>query len=158
MYEHRFSAWSRWIERGDLQHSGSPGVYVIARCRSSLRGKKFSWRRDIIYVGMTNGISGLAGRLNQFDSTLAGRLAHGGADRVRFKYRNYRRLVPYLFVSVVPFKCDPRSNLPADLKRMGDVARFEFLCLAEFATRYARLPPFNDKANALKFSRQRLKP
>jgi hypothetical protein len=28
---------------------------------------------------------------------------------------------------------------------MGDVARFEFLCLAEFMDRYNRLPEFNDK-------------
>jgi hypothetical protein len=37
---------------------------------------------------------------------------------------------------------------------MGNVARFEYLCFAEFAERFGRLPRFNDKANAPKYSKR----
>jgi hypothetical protein len=36
---------------------------------------------------------------------------------------------------------------------MGEVAKFEFACLAEYAERFNRLPEFNDKTKSLKFSK-----
>jgi len=48
---------------------------------------------------MTNSISGLKGRLKQFDNTIIGKAGHGGADRVRFKHQNYEQLIKtYLFL------------------------------------------------------------
>jgi hypothetical protein len=130
-------------------------VYAIARSSRDLTDKAFKLREDIIYFGMTNAISGLQGRLQQFDNTISGkRLAHGGADRVRHRYASYSRLVPRLYVSIARFVCHPASDLPADLRKMGNVARFEYLCLAEFAERFDRLPRFNDKANAPKYSKR----
>src|SRR5258705_7257226 len=105
MYEHRFCRWIRWRDRGAIAHADCPGVYVIARPNADISGTKFRWIDRIIYVGMTNGISGLNGRLVQFDNTISRkRKAHGGADRVLFKYSNYKRLAPSLFVAVAPFK------------------------------------------------------
>jgi hypothetical protein len=147
MVERRFSTWHPWGQRGDLPQSRCPGVYAIARSRRHLSDKSFTLRADIIYFGMTNAISGLQGRLQQFDNTISGkRLAHGGADRVRHGYTSYSRLIPQLYVSVAQFACDPTSNRPADLRKMGSVARFEYLCFAEFVERFGRLPRFNDKA------------
>lgn len=121
-----------------------PGVYAIAITSTNIAGRLFSWRRDVAYVGMTVAVSGLKGRLRAFDYTISGkRLAHGGADRVLYKYRNYNKLCPELFLAVAPTKCYPASNLPRDLKKMGQIARFEYLCFAEFALRYGRLPEFN---------------
>jgi len=48
--------------------------------------------------------------------------------------------------------CDVASASPANLRIMGDVARWEYYCLADFAERFNRLPTFNDKKNAPKFS------
>jgi hypothetical protein len=155
MIERRFSAWHPWSQRRDIAKSKCPGVYAIARSRQKLTSRAFSLRRDIIYFGMTNGASGLQGRLRQFDTTISGkRLAHGGADRVRHGYASYSRLVPHLYVSVARFACDPKSNLPADLRKMGNVVRFEYLCFAEFVERFKRLPRFNAKANAPKYSKR----
>jgi hypothetical protein len=150
----QFSHWVRWVDRKDLSGRAFPGVYAIARSESDLTGLPFSWREDIIYIGMTNSAAGLHGRLGQFDSTIGGRrLTHGGADRVRFAHRDYHGLVKSLYVSIVAFECDPKSNLPTDLRTMGEVARFEYSCLADFAERFNRLPPFNDKVKSPKFSR-----
>ena len=154
MYERRFSKWMTWADRDDLDGSAKPGVYVIAITETSIRGKKFSWRRDIIYVGMTNALTGLRGRLRQFDQTMSGTLRHGGADRVRVVHRDYRRFAKRAYVAVAPFSCKPGSTLPRDLKIMGEVARFEYLCLATYARKFHRLPEFNDRSTP-KDSRQR---
>jgi hypothetical protein len=155
MVERRFSTWYSWGQRSDLTRSECPGVYAIARSRQNLSGKPFKLHEDIIYFGMTNAAYGLQGRLQHFDNTISGkRLAHGGADRVRHGYSSYSRLAPQLYVSVARFPCDPTSNKPADLRKMGDVARFEYLCLAEFVEQFERLPRFNDKVNSPKFSKR----
>ena len=152
MHEERFSAWRPWAKRSDHEGITRPGVYVIAHSSGALAGRRFSWRKDVIYVGMTNAVTGLKGRLNQFDRTMAGKLAHGGADRVRFKHRGYAAFSQRAYVAVAPFECDPESHRAKDLRAMGDVARFEYVCLAHFVERFGRLPEFNDKEKAPKFS------
>lgn len=145
--------WKRWNDRLSLSKLKFPGVYVLCMTRAVLSGKRFSWRPDIIYVGMTNSVPGLAGRLRQFDNTVSGkRTDHGGADRVRFKHRSYARLVSRLFVSVRPIICDVTSNAPRDLRLMGKVTELEYLSLARYAQKFRRLPAFNDKKRAPKYS------
>ena len=133
------------MDRDVLDESRQPGVYVIAVTGTSIGGQKFSWRRDIVYVGMTNSLSGLRGRLRQFDQTMSGSLRHGGADRVRVKHRNYARFAKQAYVALAPFSCTPGSSLPRDLRVMGEVARFEYLCLAAYADKFNQLPEFNDR-------------
>lgn len=153
MIERRFDRWHQWNERGELP--SCPGVYAVARSSKNLSGKVFKLREEIVYFGMTNAVFGLRGRLQQFDHTISGkRLTHGGADRVRHSFSSYARLVSRLYVSVACFPCDPASNLPADLRKMGSVARFEYLCFAEFVERFGRLPRFNDKAHSPKYSKR----
>src|SRR5688500_2987944 len=106
MYEHRFSNWVRWIARDNLPGIECPGVYAVARSLPDIAGEKFSWRPEIIYVGMTNAVSGLKGRLRAFDLTLNGFIRHGGADRVKYKYKNYARLNTKLYVAISHWKCD----------------------------------------------------
>jgi hypothetical protein len=144
MIERKFSEWHSWSERKVLPRC--PGVYAIARSNNDLSAKAFTFSEEIIYFGMTNAASGLQGRLEQFDSTIIGKrpLAHGGADRVRYGYSNYDSLVSQLYVAVASFPCDPKEKGPADLRIMGDVARLEYLCLAEYKERFDRLPAFND--------------
>lgn len=148
----RFSRWLRWLDRN--QHLGItyPGIYLIAHTHVPLADKAFTWRPDIIYIGMTNSIAGIRSRMQQFDNTLAGKTGHGGADRVRYKFRKYKPLCQRLYVAVVIFACDVTSASPIDLRRMGDVAQFEYRCLAHFAERFKRVPEFNDKKKAPKFS------
>lgn len=151
MYERRFSEWRSWDERDAQPNCGSPGVYAVAITPQLIRGRPFSWSRNIVYIGMTNSIGGLRARLRQFDKTMAGTLRHGGADRVRFKHRGYSSFVKKAYVAVAVFKCQPEVCSSRDLRIMGEVARFEYRCLAHFVDRFSRLPAFNDR-EAPKFS------
>ena len=153
MYEKRFSDWLSWSERRNIPERNCPGVYIAAFSERNLAGKPFTWRKEIIYIGMTNAVGGLIGRLAHFDDTISGKkLRHGGADRVRFKHRKYDILAPRLYVSVASFDCDVKSKLPDDLRTMGKVLEFEFLCFAEYAEKFGRLPEFNDMKVSKKFS------
>lgn len=154
MREPRFSAWSRWEARGKLSDVDSPGIYVVAVDQRDLSGESFSWLDSVVYVGMTNSVGGIASRLRHFDGTISGRRnLHGGADRFRFKYQSYSKLLPKLFVAIAPYPCDSSSNKPADLRIMGDVAKCEFECLARFVEVHGRLPQFNDKKASPKYSK-----
>lgn len=152
MYERKFLAWKKWENRDELQNLDLPGVYVISHIEKNIENRKFSWRKDIIYIGMTNAAKGLKGRLKQFDNTIIGKRGHGGADRVRYKHQDYKKLVKHLYVSVAPFKADVNSIQPKDLKVMGDVAKFEYQCFAYYVEKYGQLPEFNDKKEAPKYS------
>ena len=153
MYEERFTNWLKWRDRDGAVGIRHPGVYVCAITSGDISDVKFSWLPEIVYIGMTNAISGLRGRLKQFDNTIVGKTGHGGADRVRFKHQNYENLCRKLFISIVPFECNVKSNHPEDLRVMGEVAKFEYDCLAHYSGLFGSLPEFNDKVASPKYSR-----
>jgi hypothetical protein len=148
--KNRFSKWARWQERNSLYGIKFPGVYAIALSDKNIDSKAFSWIPEIIYVGMTNAQGGLKSRLQQFDNTVNGKEGHGGGHRVRFKHTDYQKLTPRLYVSVWPHECDVKSNLPADLRIMGDVLKLEYECFAAFVEKFGQMPEFNDKKNSPK--------
>jgi len=145
-----FSDWAKWNKRNGLDRLQCPGVYAIALSDADIAGTAFSWRPEVIYVGMTNAKGGLKSRLQQFDNTIKGRTGHGGGHRVRFKHPDYATLAPKLYVSVHPHECDVESNQPRDLRIMGDVAKHEYECFAIFVETFKRLPEFNDKKKSPK--------
>lgn len=147
-----FSKWTKWGNRTSLKGLNYSGVYCLAISDKDLTNEDFDWIGEIRYVGMTNARTGLKGRLTQFDNTIKGKSGHGGADRFLFKHQNYQELIAKLFVSVSYFECDVKSNNPKDLLIMGEVAKFEYVCFAEYAKRFNRLPEFNDKPNSPKYS------
>ncbi len=151
----RFTVWEKWHDRDELPGIKYPGIYAIAYSDNDLSKSDFSWRKEIIYVGMTNSLSGLKGRLKQFDNTIVGKTGHGGADRVRYKYPDYNALVPKLYVSVAAFECSPEKATSKDLLIMGDVEKFEYECFAHFQDIFGRLPEFNDKKHSPKHSKKR---
>lgn len=140
MTTYRFSKWISWNNRNSLTGINFPGVYCIAISETDLTGTPFDWLPEIKYIGMTNSKSGLKGRLNQFDNTINGKTWHGGADRFLYKYSDYNSLCPKLYVAVQCFECNVQSNKSADLIIMGEVARFEYVCFAEFVKKYSKLP------------------
>lgn len=153
----KFSRWISWKERLSLEGLRYPGVYTLLYYKHSVSGESFSWRDNIIYIGMTNQAAGLKGRLGQFDNTIAGKKGHGGADRVRYKYENYSNLIKNLYVSVSFVECDVKLERPEDLIKMGEVARLEYICFAEFVKRFKRLPEFNNKKLSPKYSLMKAK-
>jgi len=152
MHEDKFSKWLRWGDRISAPCIRYPGIYILAISEHDIANDDFSWIPQIAYIGMTNSIAGLKGRLNQFDNTIRGKSGHGGADRFRYKHQDYDGLVQNLFVSVSPIKCDVKSNNPDDLESMGRVAKFEYDCFAEFVRNFDELPEFNNKKKSPKYS------
>jgi hypothetical protein len=151
-----FTNWQHWPARNQLGDAlRYPGVYVIRMCLEALPiGTAFEYTEDIIYVGMTNSVAGLKGRLGQFDETMrTSRVTHGGADRVRLQYQNYSEFTSFAYVSVCHVACNVTSNEPDDLRLMGKVAELEYLALASYAEKFGRLPKFNDKKWTKKFSK-----
>ena len=144
--------WCPWGQRDELNNIHFPGVYIIRVSQKNISGRKFSWHKEIAYIGMTNGISGLKGRLKAFDNTIRGKRGHGGADRFRYKHQNYSKLIRNLFVSVVPFNADVTTNSPKDLLVMGRVAKFEYQCFATYVEKHGSLPEFNNKKLSKKYS------
>ena len=110
---------------------------------------------EISYFGMTNAIAGLRGRLKQFDNTINGKTGHGGAERFMSVYKDKveKELVPNLYVAIWPFECDVKSNLPHDLLIMGEVAKAEFVCFAEYSKKFTKLSKYNDKSASPKQSK-----
>lgn len=152
MYENRFTKWMRWADRDSAEDIKYPGIYICAIADEDLSATDFSWTKNIVYVGMTNSLKGLKGRLKQFDNTIIGKKGHGGADRVRYKHPNYEKLVSNLYVAVAPFKCDVKRCRVKDLLVMGEVAKFEYDCIAHFKELFGQLPEFNDQKRSPKYS------
>ena len=153
----RFSRWIRWEERENAKGIKHPGVYIIAISKTNISGK-FRWlvEKELVskikYIGMTNSIKGLKGRLKQFDNTISGKQkSHGGADRVRYRYPNYKKLVKKLFVAVSPVDVDVKTEKPENLRLMGEILKFEYDCFADFVKKFGSMPEFNNK-KSLKYS------
>src|ERR1700692_3425721 len=115
-----FSPWLHWDNRNEYTGAQYPGVYILALSERNLSGQAFSFRKEMVYVGMTNAIGGLSSRLRQFDDTIRSRLVrHGGADRFLFKHRSYSALSKKLYVAMRHFVCSPARELPSALRTMG---------------------------------------
>jgi|SRR6266513_2652743 len=146
--ESRFSTWFRWSERERFEPLSCPGIYAIALSHSSLGGKPFTWRREIVCIGMSNAKHGPKGRLRQFHSTISHvRSQHGPALRFLHAYPDFSKLDNQLYVAVLHFDCSPKRALSNDLRMMGEVVRAEYLCLADYLDKFHCLPRFNDKKN-----------
>jgi len=152
MTEKIFTEWIKWEERNSLKGVKFPGIYCLAISDIDISKQNFKWISEIKYVGMTNSQNGLRGRMKQFDNTIIGKTGHGGADRFRYKYENYQDLVNRLFVSICFFECNVKSNSPKDLRIMGEVAKFEYDCFANYVDKFGYLPEFNDKSKSAKYS------
>lgn len=150
--EIQLSNWKKWKERNSFENLNYPGVYCISIIDKNISNEAFFWLEEIKYIGMTNSRGGLKSRLKQFDNTIIGKTGHGGADRFRYKHENYLELVDKLYVAIHYFECNVKSNKPEDLIEMGNVAKAEYILLADYAKRFGKLPEFNDKPNSPKWS------
>jgi hypothetical protein len=153
LLENTLSPWFRWSDRNQYAGIDFPGIYVVAISRTNIAGEPFDFRKEIVYVGMTNAVAGLKGRLVQFDNTIAQRhRQHGGADRVLYKHQDYSALAKKLYVALRHFRCFPGNETSADLRVMGKVANAEYQCMARFVEEFGALPEFNRKKEAPKHS------
>jgi hypothetical protein len=145
-----FSKWVHFDERKKLEQLEYPGIYAIAYSKKDISGEDFSYREEIVYIGMTNSQKGLRGRLSQFNTTIKGNIekepSHNPAGRARIALdREDKDWKRKLYVSVMSMPCNVTSNSPDDLTCMGDVAKQEYVCFAEYVKLYKKLPRFNGK-------------
>lgn len=157
MKELIFSEWVIWKDKEKKLKKvlDFPGIYVlaVAKEKQALLGEPFKWIEEIEYIGMTNSRKGLKGRLQQFENTMRGKTGHGGARRFRNDYRDVPSiddtLFKKLYVSVVPFECEVTDNNPPEVLRiMGNVAKAEYECFAQFREKFPklnRLPTYNKR-------------
>lgn len=148
MEEDKFTKWEKWEKkweyRDDSPEIKCPGVYCIAISETDLSGQGFNLREEIVYFGMTNHQS-LKDRLNQFDLTISQkRMAHGGADRCLYANRDYQKLSSNLYYSVYPFESEVDIYNPKYIRTMGDIAKCESYCIADYTEKFNERPKFND--------------
>jgi hypothetical protein len=54
-----FSHWEEWAKRAAaLADLARPGVYALAISLTDIAATHFSWRPEIVYIGMTNARAG----------------------------------------------------------------------------------------------------
>ncbi|MBS3113948.1 hypothetical protein J4448_02505 [Candidatus Woesearchaeota archaeon] len=143
--------WVKWENRFNVKDNQFPGVYVVAKTKNQVEGKKVDIH-DIYYVGMTTSRAGLIGRLNQFDSGIKRGYGHSGANRL---FKEIKNNIPYpkwndgerLFVAAIPKKCnvDKITRDYQDLQTMGRIALLEFEILAMIKMELGREPELNKK-------------
>ena len=151
-----FSRWYNWSSRNEYPGITYPGIYVVAVSENDLSGQPFSLNDGVVYVGMSNSVAGLRGRLKQFDNTIAQkRCQHGGADRMLYKYQNYTSLIRKLYVSLWHIECAPAAESAEDLRAMGTVCNAEYELMAQCVDKYGQLAEFNRKKESPKFSLHR---
>lgn len=142
----QFSNWAKWDNRLFLlKDLHFPGVYALLISEGDMEGRPFDWQKEIVYFGMTNSVTGLKGRLSQFNNTLRDKRGHGGGERFRFDHEDGDDLAKKLFVSVCPFACEGRENTPTNLRVFGQVAMAEYIAFAEYVDKFGALPKYNDK-------------
>ena len=160
-------------EKDFKEKMDSPGIYAIAYGKPDKT--KFDFIEKIVYFGMTNSIGGLKSRLRQFYNTIWKKKSeHGGASRFCFffnvekkiKDENWRKK---LYVSIWPFQdCDvdkykngcihtkkEDKKVEKTLHRMGEIAKEEYYCFAEYVKKWGHMPPFNDKICSPKKEKKR---
>lgn len=128
-----------------------PGVYILALTDEDLMGKPIDLN-DIFYVGMTNAREGIKGRLNQFLYSIEKGKGHSGGNRflkdylhgISFSNSNFKKrfFVAYL---CLPCNVEKKERSPEDLRKMGEVAKFEYEVLAYIKEKLNREPELNKK-------------
>jgi len=155
----KFSKWAKWDKRtsqlnDDLKH---PGIYALRISEyPSLEGQEFEWHKDIVYIGMTNSVAGLKGRLTQFNNTLRDKSGggHGGADRFKNDEKDGDALANKLYVSVCKFPNPYPRDSVQNLRERGRVAMAEYVAFAEYVEQFEDgLPKYNNMKASPKLSK-----
>jgi hypothetical protein len=144
--ELKFNNWKSWDEREVIENCEYPGVYLIAISDEELRGKKVRWKH-VSYIGMSNSVSGLKGRWNQFQKSIIGKRGHSGGNKVFSQLNHYEQWRKKLFVSAMPIVCDVKDPTPNDQIKMGWVTFLEYEAFSKYNSSVSERtkPPFNTK-------------
>lgn len=134
-----------------MENSEFPGVYLLAYTEKNLEDTAVNIK-DVFYVGMSNSKGGVFQRLNQFIKGIEKCDLHSAA--VRF-FREYANNTPFsrtginkkfyvIFLSI-PCKVNKEERSAEDLRKMGEVAKFEYDVLAYIKEKLGKEPELNKK-------------
>ncbi len=135
----------------NLENSKFPGVYLLAFTNTDLEGKPIELK-DIFYVGMSNSRGGAKQRLKQFINGIHKNYGHSAGNRFfqdyskgkSFAVANHKKT---FFVASLSLPCivhkDERTA--EDLRKMGEVAKFEYDVLAYIKEKIGKEPELNKK-------------
>ena len=134
-----------------LEKNIYPGVYILAYTNKYLEGKPINLR-DIFYVGMSNSRDGVKQRLKQFINGLHREYGHSAGNRF---FQNYNKGKSFaitnnnktFFVASLSLPCNVYKDerTAEDLRKMGEVAKFEYEVLAHIKEKLGKEPELNKK-------------
>ena len=144
--------WTNLLkDYGNLENCQFPGVYILAYTEKNLEGKPLDIK-DIFYVGMSNSRGGVKQRLKQFINGIHKNHGHSAGNRF---FKEYGKGEPFnilkdkktFFVASLSLPCKVHKNKrsPEDLRKMGQVAKFEYEVLAYIKENLNREPELNKK-------------
>lgn len=125
-----FSKWHEWDGFRDINDIYS-GIYAIAISNKTLHSNRVNYN-DIVYIGMSNSMLGIKGRLTQLNNAIHGKYGHSGGKSMFNDLGNYKKWNKKLFVSVMPIECDVKRRNVDDLINMGVVTCLEYMAFAKF--------------------------
>ncbi len=134
-----------------LEDNQFPGVYILAYTNRNLEGKPIKIK-DIFYVGMSNSRGGLKQRLKQFIDGIHKGYGHSAGNRFfqdyskgkSFDIVNHEKTFFVASLSL-PCKVHKDERTAEDLRKMGEVAKFEYEVLAYIKEKLGREPELNKK-------------
>lgn len=143
--------WVKLYDYCNLENCKYPGVYLLAYTEKELEGKPIDLA-DIFYVGMSNSLGGIKQRLRQFISGIERGYGHSGGNRF---FKDYSENSPFskldnkkrFYVVSISVSCNvnKKERTPEDLRKMGDVTKFEYEVLAYIKEKLEREPELNKK-------------
>mgnify|MGYP001613016961 FL=1 len=134
-----------------LEDSNYPGVYILAFAEGDLEGQSITIE-DIFYVGMSNSRGGVKQRLKQFIDAINKNRNHSAGNRF---FQEYCKGISFdiaghnktFFVASLSLPCNVRKGdrSPEDLRKMGEVAKFEYAVMACIKDKLGKEPELNKK-------------
>jgi hypothetical protein len=144
--ELEFRVWHAWDQREKIEGYNLPGIYLIRITSAANVAGSPANLTDAAYIGMTNSLKGLKGRLEQFDKTIRGKAdSHNPAKRIRKERGNYEWQDP-LYVAAMSIECDTKTPEYDDYIKMGWVVYLEYVTLAKYHDVNKKLPQYNIKS------------
>ncbi len=142
--------WIHWKNRNQILDIRQPGIYFIAYSLNDMSNHDFKFQKEIVYIGMSISKKGVLGRLYQFKRAMEGKNGiHGGAERVRFKHKNYLHFFENCYLYVDTFVLSEKDEV-FNWKQKGECVKQEYVSFANYFEKHGELPEFNDQKRSKK--------
>ncbi len=134
-----------------LKDNQYPGVYILAYADKNLEGKSIKIE-DVFYVGMSNSRGGIKQRLKQFIDSIHKKDGHSAGNRFFQEYSKGKsfevakqRKTFFVASLSLPCKVHKDERTANDLRKMGEVTKFEYEVMAFIKEKIGREPELNKK-------------